>query len=47
MWAYHKQFCILPSMVILIFHLIFLLYENFPVIIPITLSGNQLEPIVF
>jgi hypothetical protein len=47
MWAYHKQFRILPSVVRLIFDLIFLLSENFTVIIPITLTGNQLEPIVF
>jgi hypothetical protein len=52
MRAYHKQFWILPSAVILIFnghetYWFFFLYENFTLIIPITLAGNQLEPTVF
>jgi len=52
MWAYHKQFSILPSVVILKFnghetYWFVLLSENFTVIIPIILTGNQLEPTVF
>jgi len=52
MWAYHKQFWILPSVFIWISnghetYWFSLLSENFTVIILITLTGNQLEPIVF
>ena len=52
MWAYHKQFWVLPFAAILILnghetYWFFLLLENFTVIIPITLTGNQLEPIVY
>lgn len=52
MWAYHKQFWVLPSVVILIFNChetywFCLLSENFTVIIPTTLTRNQLEPTVF